>query len=103
MVVVIFRSRFRPDADLESYGALSAQMDEHAARQPGFISIRTYADSDGERVSVSLFDSDESVARWRSNSSHLEAQRRGREEFYEWYEIRTAAVGRSTEWRRDEQ
>ena len=37
MVLVVFRSRFRPDADLEAYAALSRHMHELVAQHPGFV------------------------------------------------------------------
>jgi heme-degrading monooxygenase HmoA len=101
MVIVVFRSRLRRDADVDAYGVLSEAIDALAAEQVGFVSIDTYARSDGERVSVVQFDSDDAVAAWRRHPTHVEAQRRGREEFYEWYSIQTGDILRSSEWRRE--
>jgi len=97
MFLVVFRSRFRPDADLEAYAALSRHMHELVAQHPGFISIESFETPDGQDVSLELFESEESVKAWRSHPEHREAQRRAREEFYSWYSVQASEVVRSYE------
>jgi len=97
MVLVVFRSRFRPDADLEAYAALSRHMHELVAQHPGFVSIESFETPDGEEVSLETFDSEESVRAWRNHPEHREAQRRAREEFYSWYSVQASEVVRTYE------
>jgi heme-degrading monooxygenase HmoA len=85
MIVGIFRSRLRPDA--EGYGETAERMDTLARSMPGFLDLKTFAAEDGERVSVFAFESLDALEAWRSHAEHLEAQRRGREHFYAEYEL----------------
>jgi heme-degrading monooxygenase HmoA len=92
MVLVVFRSRMRPGADTAAYDATSRRMHELVRQHPGFISIETLTTPDGEEVSLELFESEESVQAWRRHPEHLEAQRRGRAEFYASYRIQRAVI-----------
>jgi heme-degrading monooxygenase HmoA len=91
MIVVVFRNRLRP-GDASAYGETAARMEELAREQPGFRSIKSFAAEDGERVTISEFDSLEAVNAWRANAEHLEAQRRGRTEFYAEYSLQTCEL-----------
>jgi antibiotic biosynthesis monooxygenase (ABM) superfamily enzyme len=51
MVVVVFRSRVRPE-NAERYYALADKMAEIARSMPGFISWKGYFAEDSERVSI---------------------------------------------------
>jgi heme-degrading monooxygenase HmoA len=88
MVVVIFRSRLRDDAGPD-YAATAARMVELARGMPGFVSFQHYAADDGERVSLIEFASDDAVRAWREHPEHLEAQRRGRSDWYASYRLTT--------------
>jgi len=100
MVLVVFRSRLRADADLEAYAATSARLHELVAKHPGFISIESFETPDGEEVSLELFESEESMIAWRDNPEHRAAQRRAKAEFYESYTIHTAVDVRDREFQR---
>ena len=97
MVIVVFRSRFKQGVDLEAYGALAKEMRQLVADQPGFVSIETFEDPDGNRVSLEIFETDEAAVAWRGHPAHRDAQRRGREEFYAWYSVHVTDVIRSHE------
>jgi heme-degrading monooxygenase HmoA len=97
MILVVFRSRARPDGDLEEYARRSKRMHELVEQHPGFISIESFETPDGEEVSLELFESDESVKAWRANPDHQEVQRWAREEFYSWYSVQASEVIRSYE------
>jgi len=99
MVIVVFRTRLRPGADVEAHAQLAEEMRTFAREQPGFVSVECFTAATGDEVSLVFFESDEDVMRWRGHPEHVEAQRRGREEFYEWYSIHTSTVVRSHESR----
>ena len=63
-----------------------------------FVSIKTFAAEDGERVTISEFDSLEAVNAWRANLEHLTAQRRGRAEFYAEYSLQTCELVREAKF-----
>ena len=56
----------------------------------GFIDQKFYAAPDGERVTVVRFVDEASHRAWARHPEHLRAQRRGRDEFYSWYDISVA-------------
>jgi heme-degrading monooxygenase HmoA len=99
VVVTIFRSRLRPEA-LEEYGPWAERMETLAAAMPGFRSIKTYSRPGGERVSIIEFESEETLAAWREHPEHLEAQRLGRERFYEEFELMTCVPLRAWGFKR---
>lgn len=87
MIVTVFRSRLRPDADSRGYHELAAEMELLARTMPGFMDFKTFTAADGERVSIVAFDNAENHQHWRDHPDHRAAQRRGREDFYTDYRI----------------
>ncbi len=88
-VVTIFRSRLRPDAN-PAYGEVADEMEAAARQIPGFVDFKVFTADDGERVSLITFTSAEAQRTWREDPRHREAQRRGRDEFYQEYSIQVA-------------
>ena len=86
MVIVVFRSRLRPDIDAE-LEQLGARMYQLAASMPGFVSYREYAAADGEGVAIVEFESMETLAAWRAHPEHRQAQAAGREKYFSEYRI----------------
>jgi heme-degrading monooxygenase HmoA len=86
VVITLFRSRLRP-GDHEEYERWARRMVELASQQPGFVSIKTFAADDGERVSIVEFESEAAHGAWRDHPEHREAQRLGRERFYAEFQI----------------
>jgi heme-degrading monooxygenase HmoA len=94
MVVITFRSRLADGHDAE-YEVTAQRMIDLASAMSGFISFKTFANADGERVSIIEFESEETAAAWRNHPEHRRAQRRGREAFYESYSIQVCTEVRS--------
>lgn len=93
-VAVIFHSVRRPAA--EGYAEMAEAMDVLAAQQPGFLGIRSLRDEvSGEGISVSYWRDDASARAWKAVAGHLEAQRRGREEWYAAYHVVVVEVIRT--------
>jgi heme-degrading monooxygenase HmoA len=97
VILVVFRSRARPDGDVAEYEKRSTRMHELVQQHPGFVSIESFWTPDGEEVSLELFENDDSVKAWRANPEHREVQRWAREEFYSWYSVQASEVIRSYE------
>ena len=85
MIVVLFGTELRADADLTEYRARSRRMNELVRQIPGFISVKSYTSEDGDEVTIARFESQEALDAWRFHPEHMEAQRMGREDFYESY------------------
>ena len=93
-VAVIFHSVRRADAD--GYAAMSDAMEELATQQPGYLDVRSARDAHtGEGITVSYWRDDASARAWKAVAEHLEAQRRGRDEWYSEYVVVVAEVIRA--------
>ncbi|WP_233233554.1 antibiotic biosynthesis monooxygenase [Bordetella sp. LUAb4] len=87
---VIFTSIRTPEDD--GYGDMADAMIAAASRQPGFLGVESAREELG--ITVSYWDSLESIAAWKRDSKHLMAQRMGREKWYESYKTRICLVER---------
>ncbi len=97
-VLVLFDLHMRKGADEAAYRATSRRMHELVDGWPGFISLKEYTGEDGEVIDIARFADERSLEAWRREPEHLDAQRRGREEFYERYRIQAARVIRDYEF-----
>ncbi|MDT5366838.1 MAG: hypothetical protein QOC62_1269 [Mycobacterium sp.] len=87
MVIVVFRSRVRSDADLAALEVLGARMYELGSAMPGFVEYKDFAAEDGETLTLVEFETEEQLLAWRNHPEHVEAQARGRAEFFSEYAI----------------
>jgi len=90
---VIFTSR-RTEGDA-GYAAMSERMVDLASRRPGFLGLESVRGADGSGITVSYWESEESISGWKRDVDHLGAQRQGRERWYEDYAVRVAKVERA--------
>ena len=91
MVVTVFRIHLRPGIDLAALEALGLRMYELASAMPGFVSYKDFTATDGENVSIVEFEDEASLLAWRQHPQHVEAQRRGREEFFADFHIQVCS------------
>ncbi len=90
---VIFSSR-RRDGD-HGYAETAQRMEALVAQQPGFLGSESTRDASGFGITVAYFDSEEAIAGWRDNAEHAAARERGRNEWYQHFELRIARVERA--------
>lgn len=88
---VIFTSRLRTPAD--GYEEAADRMLELAEQQPGFLGFEAARSDVG--ISVSYWDSEDSVRAWKANAEHQEAQRQGRSDWYASFVVRVCRVDRA--------
>lgn len=98
MIVVIFRTKLRADADLEEYRRWAKRMFELVQQNPGFISMTSATDADGAGVTIERFASEEALEAWRTHPEHLRAQQLGRSAFYESYQVEVCTAVRAYEF-----
>lgn len=89
--VVVFTSQ-RSGVDA-GYDDTAQRMLELAAQQPGFLGVESVRD-DALGITVSYWDSEEAIARWKRVAEHREAQTNGRDKWYRRYKVRIARVER---------
>lgn len=88
MVLTVFRSRLRPEAQAE-YTEWAGRMGELVVTMPGYRSHKTFSAADGERVTLVEFESAEALQAWATHPEHVAAKRLGRERFYLSYDVMT--------------
>lgn len=88
---VIFTSK-RTTADPEGYAQMAEQMMELAALQPGYLGVDHAREYIG--ITISYWDSLQAISNWKQQQDHLEAQRLGRERWYEHFTLRICRVER---------
>jgi heme-degrading monooxygenase HmoA len=74
------------------YGTMAEAMEKLAATQPGFLGIESAREGLG--ITVSYWESLEAIAAWKANATHLVAQQRGRDTWYEEFKVRICRVER---------
>ncbi len=101
MVLVVFRSRLAENEQTKKqYPPLGKRMIELAQSMPGFISYKNFAASDGERVSVIEFDTQENLSAWHEHPEHKVAQQKGRELFYDEFKVQVCSIEREYSFKR---
>ncbi len=77
------------------YGAMADQMEALAATMPGYLGFESARDENGFGIAVSYWESEEAIKNWKAQAEHLEAQQKGRAEWYKDYTVRVARVERA--------
>ena len=97
---VVFTS-LRSAADPEGYNAMANRMVELALQQPGYLGIESVRDVAGNGITVSYWESLESIQSWRNDAEHRIAQTNGRSVWYDEFRLRICRVERETGFVRD--
>ncbi|MBY0481216.1 MAG: antibiotic biosynthesis monooxygenase [Chitinophagaceae bacterium] len=87
---VIFSSEV--NQELEGYKEMSQQMVDLVKTQPGYLGHESAREELG--ITVSYWDSLDSIKKWKAVSEHLQAQKFGREKWYRAYKTRICLVER---------
>jgi heme-degrading monooxygenase HmoA len=90
--VVFSSQRTAGDA---GYAAMGDRMVELAAQQPGYLGVESVRGADGFGITVSYWESEAAIRNWKAQTEHLQAQRLGREKWYQHFELRVAKVERA--------
>ena len=92
---VIFTS-LRTSLDERAYEAMAERMDRLARRQPGYLGIESARDPRTRLgITVSYWATETDARAWKQVAAHVEAQRLGRDQWYEDYQVRIASVSRA--------
>lgn len=78
--------------DTTDYAKTAERMLQLASEQPGFLGVEAARATVG--ITVSYWRDLDAIRQWKENVEHLEAQRRGRETWYEHFTTRIALVER---------
>jgi heme-degrading monooxygenase HmoA len=90
---VIFTTK-RTERD-RGYQAMAERMLELARTQPGYLGVESVRADSALGITISYWKDEASIRAWKSEADHLAAQHRGKQEWYEHYELRVARVERA--------
>jgi heme-degrading monooxygenase HmoA len=90
---VIFTSQLCEDD--AGYAEMGEAMFTLALAQPGCLGAETARDPEGFGLTVSYWDTEDSIATWKAHAKHLVAQTLGIERWYSHYQLRIAKVERA--------
>ncbi|MDN4592823.1 antibiotic biosynthesis monooxygenase family protein [Polycladomyces subterraneus] len=99
---VIFTS-LRSDQDAEAYAQMAERMVELAKQQPGFLGVESVRDAEGFGITVSYWDSPESIRRWKAHTEHQIAQEKGKTGWYEQFFTRVCLIEQEYGWKRNQE
>ena len=101
-MVVVFRARVRPDADLAALETLGVRMYELGSAMPGFVEYKDFAAEDGETLTLVGFETADQLLAWRNHPEHQAVQARARDEFFSEYAITVSEVQRAYHFNGDD-
>ena len=96
MILVLFEVVVKKEG-VKDYLALAAGLKDELARAPGQIRSERFASlvNEGKLLSLSDWENEQAVEKWRNTMKHRMGQRRGRESLFESYTITVAEKLRS--------
>ncbi len=94
---VIFTS-IRSEMD-EGYTEMAYQMMDSVAKMDGFLGVESAREEIG--ITVSYWSDIEAIKAWKKETKHKRAQKRGKEQWYDFYKVRIAKVERDYEMEKE--
>ena len=80
----------------QGYAEMAQKMEELAKEQEGFIGVDSARKTVG--ITVSYWASLDAIKNWKQQSEHLQAQLKGRNHWYSWYNVKICKVEREYEF-----
>jgi len=78
--------------NIEGYKEMSEKMETLAKLQQGYLGMDSVKNTVG--ITVSYWESLESIKNWKLQSDHLQAQLKGKSDWYNWYNVKICKVER---------
>jgi heme-degrading monooxygenase HmoA len=94
---VIFASQ-RTEGE-NGYTEMADLLDELAKEQPGYLGAEFSRDGSGFGITVSYWKDLESIAKWKAQTTHAQAQKLGKRDWYSGFELRISKVERAYNFR----
>jgi heme-degrading monooxygenase HmoA len=91
---VIFTST--QNDDIVGYSEMAEKMETLAKQQKGFIGMDSVRNEIG--ITISYWESLDAIKNWKQQSEHVDAQLKGRQNWYSWYHVRICKVEREYEF-----
>ena len=94
MYVVIFKSK-KVYPYSEEYAEYFAKLKELAKGVAGYIDFQNWINDDGQSISISHWESLQSIKEWKNHPLHKEAQAKAKVAWYDNYSIEICEVLKS--------
>ena len=96
MVLVLFEVTVKEEG-VEAYLALAASLKKELECADGFIRSERFKSlvNEGKILSLSVWESEEAVEKWRNFAQHRMSQRQGHDSLFESYTLTVASAIRS--------
>ena len=78
--------------DLTDYEETAKRMEDLANEQDGYLGIESTRNELG--ITISYWKDLDAITKWKNNIEHTEARNRGREQWYQQYQLRICKVER---------
>lgn len=78
--------------NISGYNEMAEKMETLAKQQPGFLGMDSARNQIG--ITVSYWESLEDIKKWKQQNEHLEAQLKGKKDWYKWYNVKICKVER---------
>ena len=85
---VIFTSKHSENT--QGYPEMAEKMELLAKQQTGFLGIESARNDIG--ITVSYWESLEAIKKWKQQTDHIEAQLKGKRDWYSWYDVKICKV-----------
>lgn len=92
MVIVLFEVNVKK-GETENYSERSKSLAGELSKAEGFISSESFSSRkhEGKLLSMSVWESEEAVTKWRNTMNHRLSQKAGRDSMFENYKITVAS------------
>ena len=80
------------NSETEKYDEVSKRMIELVSSQEGFLGFESAQEKIG--ITISYWSNLNSIANWKNNFEHQEAQKLGKEKFYQTFKVRISKIER---------
>ena len=81
---------------------MAQRMLDLASQQDGYLGVESVRDANGVGITVSYWRDLAAISDWHSVAEHREAQRMGRDRWYDCFTVRICRVERAYDFRRDQ-
>lgn len=94
-VIVLFEVIIKKDCT-DDYLKMAAALKDELLKAEGFISSERFSSlvTDGKLLSMSIWESEEAVMKWRNQANHRQSQMNGRTNVFESYKITVTSLCR---------
>jgi len=91
MIIAALRTRLRAEAE-DEYMHWAKRTNDLVVTMPGYISHKSFAAPDCERLLLVEFESEDAMRQWGRHPEHVEAKKLGRQRFFSEYSAQICSL-----------